>query len=234
MNLIKNLVMEPRIRYSKIMNSIRNLLILSDSEKALVESCNFVASNEVRGDYYEFGIGDGSSFLLVYHKITQLKKKFKFLEKIVFRAYDSFEGLPKLHGHDKESKWKAGQYAYTKQQIKDRLKSNGVNLSRVVLVKGWYSTTLKNQGILPKASIIFIDCDLYESAKDVFKFITPLLQDGTVLVIDDWSHFMMRPDRGVQLAMNEWNTNNRYITMTKLYDAPNRKAFVILRKDVST
>ncbi len=37
-----------------------------------------------------------------------------------------------------------------------------------------------------RVSIIWLDCDLYSSAKECFKLITYFIQDGSILRLDDW------------------------------------------------
>ena len=62
-------------------------------------------------------------------------------------------------------------------------------LSNVSLVKGWFKNTLplflnKNKN---KISFIHIDCDTYESTKDVFDCINKnLLQKGTMILFDEY------------------------------------------------
>ena len=58
---------------------------------------------------------------------------------------------------------------------------------------------------MKKASIIWLDCDLYSSANSCFKIISYLLQDGTVLIIDDWFSNKGSPFHGVQKAFFEWS-----------------------------
>lgn len=150
-----------------------------------------------------------------------------------FFAFDSFEGLPEIKGIDKESSWKKGQYAYTKEEVLKRLKRVNIDLERVHLIKGWFKDTLnrrtKKELKCEKASIIFIDSDLYESAKPVMKFITSLIQEGTVIVLDDWSAFKLREDRGIQKAFYEWKERNNNLDIVPFYQSYNRVAFVVKR-----
>jgi O-methyltransferase len=49
--------------------------------------------------------------------------------------------------------------------------------------------------------VIWVDCDLYESTVPVLDFITEYIQDGTVIIFDDWYSFRADPDRGEQKAL---------------------------------
>jgi hypothetical protein len=59
--------------------------------------------------------------------------------------------------------------------------------------------------------LINVDCDLYESAVPVFNFIEPLLQEGTVIYIDDlFAGYKGSPNKGVALAFLEWQKESRW------------------------
>jgi len=49
-----------------------------------------------------------------------------------------------------------------------------------------------------------VDCDLYKSAKEVMNFIRPVLQNGTVVVFDDWYCYHADPNKGEQRALSEF------------------------------
>jgi hypothetical protein len=79
---------------------------------------------------------------------------------------------------------------------------------RLVTVKGFYERSLTpalRDRLLPqKAAVIYIDCDLYASAAVVLDFIVPFLQEGTVIVFDDWNCYYANPDRGERRAWREF------------------------------
>ncbi|MDE3180562.1 MAG: hypothetical protein KGM47_12995 [Acidobacteriota bacterium] len=88
------------------------------------------------------------------------------------------------------------------------LSAGGVDCSKVVAVPGWFEETCVESTIkkynMTAAAFVHVDCDLYESAKVVLKFIEPLLIDGTILIFDDWFCFRGNPGLGEQRAFNEW------------------------------
>jgi hypothetical protein len=76
---------------------------------------------------------------------------------------------------------------------------------------------------LPRAdrhriAVAWVDCDLYESTVPVLDFLTTQLQDGAVLVFDDWFCFHGRPDRGEQRACREWLDANPEISLVPYRD----------------
>ena len=57
------------------------------------------------------------------------------------------------------------------------------------LIKGFFDESLsKNPSYygIEKSRIIFIDSDTYSSAKEALLFITPTIQEGTYIILDDF------------------------------------------------
>ena len=89
--------------------------------------------------------------------------------------------------------------------------------NNVEIIEGFYSDSLTSelqQRMLTstrQAMLITIDCDLYESAVPVFKFIEPLLQEGSVLYIDDlYAGYKGSPQRGVARAFLEFQKTSSW------------------------
>ena len=62
-----------------------------------------------------------------------------------------------------------------------------------------------------KIAFACIDCDLYESAVPVFRFIEPLLHEGTVVYIDDlFVGYKGSPAKGVARAFLEFQAKSRF------------------------
>jgi len=68
--------------------------------------------------------------------------------------------------------------------------------------------------------MIHIDCDLYESAKTVLSFITPIVQEGTIIMFDDWYQFRGNPDKGEQRAFREWLYDNPHLNSVEYVKQP--------------
>ena len=56
---------------------------------------------------------------------------------------------------------------------------------KVFIIKGFFRDSLLELQNIKKIAIAFVDCDIYESAQDVFKFIKPRLIRGSYVMIDD-------------------------------------------------
>lgn len=173
----------------------------------------FISNCGITGDYLEFGCAFGHSMADAFH-IARCYP----LDTMRFHAFDSFHGLPEPSGLDADSfsPYQKGQYACDLDQYRLNLQTWDVDLHRVTITTGWYADalaeSLKSQLNLKRAAVVLIDCDLYESTVPVLKFITNLIQDGTVLIFDDWFSYRGRNDRGEARAFREWLADNPHIT----------------------
>jgi len=224
------------------------------SDATLIEkAARFTVCEMVEGDYLEFGVYRGHSFVAAYRAITeafrqrisqeaggasaeQQGRRRRLWEQMRFFAFDSFEGLPELRGIDLETEdFAGGQYAASKDEFIRSVTDAGVPLEKVVTLPGWFRDTTRpevfDSNALRKASIVWIDGDLYESARDALHGITPLLQDGTVLIFDDWFAFRGNPDLGEQRAFREWASELDGFVFTEFHkEGTWRNSFIACRK----
>ena len=205
-------------------------------------AASFAAWNQVPGDYLEFGVFRGQSFSEAYHSIWRNRQKVrqfvatKEIEKWIqerprFFAFDSFCGLPGGEA-DRHLDYSEGAYACTETQFTENIVNNGVDMADVRIVPGFYDETLtadtKEQLSLQRAAIILIDCDLYESTVPVLEFITDLVDQGTILIFDDWYRFKGDPNKGEQRACNEWLQKNPHINLVQYWQqGPQSVAFLV-------
>jgi len=218
-------------------------------------AANYVCSDDIRGDYLEFGVFKGWSFIKAYHalkyysnswnnfertkqaysNIEEAQKAYKKIKKIQrkFFAFDSFKGLPEIIDMDlNHPRFSKGRYDCSKENFLAELVKNNVDLKDIEIVEGFYKDSLtdsiKEKFNLRKASIIMIDCDLYDSTKDVLKFISNLIQNGTIIIFDDWYTFKANPSRGQQRACSEWLEKNPKIKLINYKEfGPYQKSFIV-------
>ncbi|MFH1311423.1 MAG: TylF/MycF/NovP-related O-methyltransferase [Nanoarchaeota archaeon] len=214
-----------RFRWSKPIYWLRNLVLYSSSEEILRRIMGFVHLGKIDGDYAEFGVYEGHSFIAAY-KFAE----FFGIKNMNFWAFDSFEGLPEIKGIDKEAIWKRGEYSCSLEDFMKNLKGNGIDLNKVFAVKGFYSETLKKKHKIKKLAVAYIDCDLYESAKEVFEFIEPYLQEGTIIHFDDWNAFKGNPNKGEQKAFYDFVKKCKKFKFIEYYNSGYNKTFLTLKK----
>ncbi len=192
-----------------------------DRYGALSKAWGYVFNNELRGDYYEFGVGPGnclSSSFIIYNRYQNWlaagsqsadpehrEKAVRFADfEARFYGLDTFEGIP--DNDEGNPIFAPGSYKCSIEAVRRRCASVGLRGDQVQLVKGLFSETAPLLFSLnPRpAGIINMDCDLYRSAKDAFAVCYHLIQDGTVLLCDDYNHFCASPDKGERRALKEF------------------------------
>lgn len=185
---------------------------------AVDQIAHYLAGARIPGDYLEFGVYRGDTFRHAYAALAAAFPAMKFC------AFDSFEGLPEPSGIDARdgytSSFTRGEFACGETEFADGLRAAGVDLNRVVTVKGWFADTLRPEKVrdhgIERAAFAWIDCDLYESTVPVLDFLTPRLAVGSVVAFDDWRCYRNQPDCGEQRACGEWLAANPRIRLNQL------------------
>jgi hypothetical protein len=198
-------------------------------EEAYKRALEFVTIGGIPGAVMEFGVLGGWSariFCEVMRDIFNLNNVYLF---------DSFEGLPEYASEvDRESYEIGGRDVWSDKMkfptgflkqfgqphewhIRDRL-SEVIRPERIIVQKGFYSETLRNPP-QEKASIVHIDCDLYQSTVEVFEGLLrgDCLQDGTVLLFDDWNCNKANPNFGERRAFREFLENQNKFDATSWF-----------------
>lgn len=219
---------------------INRNFVLKQNIQPIFLAADFVFSENIDGDYLEFGVFKGSSFIEAYEACETAKKwnkkkfnelsfenkqmakdNFQSLDKkndIRYFAFDSFQGLPKEKNNDSEHpRFHEGRFKSSKEFFLNACKLHNVNLSKVFVCEGFYEESL-NKNLLEKysltrASIIMVDCDLFSSTQAVLNFIIPLIQNGTVIIFDDWFTYKAMKNKGQQKAVKEWLERNKNISL---------------------
>jgi hypothetical protein len=177
-----------------------------------IKAFDFIVSTQLKGDYLEFGSHRVRTF-----RMALTEAKHQGIQNMRFLAFDSFKGLPPNDGTHGIGEWQAGGLTTSEDDFWKIIKEHGLYTDQVETFPGFYNESLtldlKKQlsAVNTKASIICVDCDLYESAVPVFHFIEEFLQDGTVIYIDDWfaSH-KGNPNKGLPKAFHEFQQRSKY------------------------
>jgi O-methyltransferase len=193
----------------------------------LAQAVEFVKINGVEGDYFEFGLWRGKTFIYAH----RMMRRYNVQRKL--RGFDSFQGLPD-HAPASDNIWHKGQFAYSRADLEADLRKAGFRVDDYELIEGFYETSLSlelsrqllSSGV--RASIVYIDCDLYESTKPVLKFISPFLQNGTVMCFDDYYNYKGDPQAGEAKALAELLASNpEYHFIPYLAYSPLGQSFIV-------
>lgn len=194
------------------------------------KECQVGEKGSLLGDYLEFGCFEGNTFSYAYKCASGLMPWMRFF------AFDSFQGLPEPEGRDKDGEFWKGQFSCDKETFIENLKKSDVDFNRIECIPGWFDKTLdpelKQEKKLSIASLVYIDCDLYNSTVPVLNFITDLVETGSVIMFDDWFCFKGDPQKGVQRACIEWLESNPNISLQDyhLFGAFG-KSFIVIKNN---
>lgn len=168
-------------------------------------------------DYLEFGIFRGFAFWY-----TQQLCKMHGAKEMRFFGFDSFLGLPKLEKIDQGGDFSEGAYECPRQDVEAHLNYYGVDWRKTHLIEGWFSETL-NQKTHKKygfnqVSLCVIDCDLYESTRDVLRFVLPMIKGEAIFIFDDWNSYNKADDRGERKAFKEFLAKNIQLSAQPFFE----------------
>lgn len=194
--------------------SVMSEMIRHNSERWTVYShaVDFVNFESVEGDILEFGVFGGVSLALLAQAHAFDPKGMS--RRIV--GYDSFRGLPS--SEESHTRWKEGDCARI-HAWHPTLKLGDVvtpdltcdlfrrcQLEAPLLEVGLFQDTIRST--VPEkyraAAVVHIDCDMYESTRVVLEGLSPILQEGTVLLFDEWFSYKGNPAKGEARAFFEF------------------------------
>lgn len=183
-------------------------------------SLESIAKSDLHGDYYEFGLYRGYTLWLAQREADRLG-----LDDMKFFGFDSFSGLPDVRGADRDAAiFIPGDYGASKAEVTRYLTEHGFDWRRGHLVEGFFDASLteelKTKLEMRPAALVMVDCDLYQSTVPVLKFIENLLQDGTILIFDDWHCFSEDPTQGEPRAFAEFLSRRPDIQAEHVSDYP--------------
>jgi O-methyltransferase len=179
-----------------------------EAARVLALAFNYAHSEQVPGDYAEFGVWQGRTFVEAWRVGGRAGTPRRYF------AYDSFEGLPPAKGVDDTGRWETSEFSHPRDAFEARLRRARVPAREVEIVKGFFDATLKPSVIEPsQVAVAWIDCDLYASTVPVLEFLADRLSQGAILLFDDWFCFKGDPEVGEQKACAEWLERNPGITL---------------------
>jgi O-methyltransferase len=175
---------------------------------------DFIAASRLEGDIYEFGTYNGYTARHLALAMTANDRS----AKTRLHLFDTFTGFPELttavdkKSYEMNAGWDAGACAAVPgaAQRVDRMLGMLLPAERFAINVGSFADTLTLATAHRPAAMIHVDCDLYESTKTVFDRMLEFetIQDGTVLVFDDFNCARANPEFGERRAMHETFDNH--------------------------
>ena len=162
----------------------------------------------VQGDILEFGTFQGYTLQCAYHAFDRRN----MVRSRRFIALDSFSGIM---GAKKSEQFEDGQFSTSVESLAFSNFLAGVPQDKIVVISGTYDMTLseqvnKTRELLgpTKAALVHIDCDIEAPAKLALDFVTPYLQQGSLLLFDEFDLNRADNTKGERAALEAWLKEN--------------------------
>jgi len=203
----------------------------AEIERLYLSSVRYLHTNSIRANAYYFEFGCWSCNTLGF-----AWKHFRHHFDFDFVVFDSFEGLPKISAIDETPIFAERDMCMSLEAFHAKVGSLGIDRNKLRVVKGYYKDSLTpklQQSLLGKSiAVALIDCDLYESTVPVLEFIRPFLQQGSILIFDDWSCYYGSDEKGERKAFLEFKASYPELTFHTLVQTSEAIAFFV--SDVRT
>lgn len=170
---------------------------------------------KIEGSYFEFGIYEGTT---LYSAVNMHKKHFSTIKR-KFYGFDSFDdGFKYFDEKDKHPFFKEGDFISSYEKVTKRFKK----FDNVQLIKGYFEESILNKDINEicgenKCAIIFIDTDLMNPSKIALDFIKPILQEGSIIILDDYFAYKGSSNKGTAGALKQFLKSNESIVLREYY-----------------
>ena len=211
-----------------IQNMITNLvsfipfyLEFTVSKYQAIKKAMFITAHDgTHGSYLEFGIFTGSSFNFAIKANKQIQKIFGKTD-CEFIGFDSFKGFGKIKKEDENPGFKDEIFSVNEEKILKNIEKCAKG-EKMRIIKGFFQDTIKNKTTrdlnIDKAKIIMIDCDLKEPAELALEFIKPSIQEGTIILFDDYVFFKGSKEKGEYGAFSNFKKKNPQILFRRIFD----------------
>ena len=195
-----------------------------DDRKNIIDCINYIARNNIKGDFVECGVWKGGNLILCQIMSDHLKLERRIL------GFDLFDDMPDGNKYDVDKFGRKPFYYKNHPEAKNAwCKSSidelSINLSKffknhkINLIKGDICITLQeNKNIPSEISLLRLDTDFYDSTKCELNILFPKLSSGGILIIDDYNEW-----QGCRKAVDEYFFNKNIF----FHQIPNGGVYLI-------
>ena len=187
---------------------------------AIKKAFYVTAHDTTFGDYLEFGVFTGSSFNFAMKANKKIEKIFGKMD-CEFIGFDSFKGFGEIKKGDQNPSFKSKTFFVDEEKVIRNIEKNAKG-QRMRIIKGFYQDTIKNKTTadlkIDKCRVVMIDCDLKESTHLALEFIKPSIQEGTIILFDDYLYFKGSKDKGEYGAFSEFQKKYPNILFRRIFD----------------
>jgi hypothetical protein len=193
---------------------------------ALYQSVNYVLDRAIPGHFVECGVWKGGSCMLMAMMLADRKE----MDRKIY-LYDTFEGMSEPSEKDRQFSGESADillkqahrevsesvWCYSSlDEVKRNVLNAGLPADRFVFTKGKVEETIP--GVLPgEVALLRLDTDWYESTKHEMLYLYPILNEGGVLIIDDFGHW-----EGARKAIEEYFQQKGIVPLIQRIDYTGR------------
>lgn len=153
------------------------------SREKLESLCSLAAhlnEKNVMGDFVECGVYKGGSAAVLAKYMGQDRKLWLF---------DSFKGMPETVPQDGiKAKDYIGEGAVAIDSVYEVLRNVDADLSRIHISEGYFQDTF-TKTLPSKVALLHCDADWYESVLLTLETFYPRVQEGGVIILDDFGYW---------------------------------------------
>ena len=231
LNFIKNNLFIQNTAASLISNISPFLENTISKYLAIKKALYITAHEQINGNYLEFGVFTGSSFNYAI-KVNKKIEKIFGETNCEYIGFDSFKGFGEVKDEDIHPGFTDQFFSVNERKVINNINkiARGVNFR---LIKGFYQNTIKNRTtedleIFNKSRVIMIDCDLKESTQLALEFVKPSLQEGSIILFDDFLDYKGSMEKGECGAFEDFKKKYPEILFRRAFDYGYRgRAFII-------
>jgi len=187
---------------------------------AIKKALYITAHDATHGSYLEFGVFTGSSFNFAMKVNKKIEKIFGKMD-CEFIGFDSFKGFGEIKKEDENPAFKNHIFSVNEKKVLQNIKKCAKG-QKMRIIKGFYQDTIKNKTAqdlnIDKARVVMIDCDLKEPARLALEFIRPAIQEGTIILFDDFVFFKGNENKGEFGAFNDFRKKYPEILFRRIFD----------------
>ena len=200
---------------------------------AIKKAMLITAQDNTRGSYLEFGVFTGSSFNFAMKVNKQIEKLGYGDMDCEFIGFDSFKGFGDVKKNDEHPNYKDHAFIVNEKKVLRNIEKCAKK-QKFRIIKGFYQDTIENKTTkdltIDKARVVMIDCDLKESTRLALEFIKPSIQEGTIILFDDFVFFKGSKNKGEYGAFADFRKKYPEILFRRIFDyGYGSRAFIVYK-----
>jgi hypothetical protein len=189
-------IIDSDAQFQRIYNLCKEYTMISRERCYSLYTSTMYAAKNMKGDFVECGVWRGGAAMIIAHTLIELGVTNK---KIYL--YDTFEGMDEPTDKDthvanknltarslwlKNKKANHNEWCYASfDEVKKNMESTKYPKNNIVYIKGKVEDTIPDT--VPRLiSVLRLDTDLYESTKHELEYLYPKVENGGVIIFDDY------------------------------------------------